>query len=99
VHFGVVLIVIGIAGQAFNLDKEQTMGKGTHSKGPLYPGRLRSTRRTDNPNYGIPGSLLDVYKDGKFLTRLNPENPRSLKQAASLTILSPIIPPFRKIFI
>ena len=28
VHFGVVLVVIGLAGAAFNRDKEQEMAKG-----------------------------------------------------------------------
>jgi len=73
VHFGVVLIVIGIAGQAFNLDKEQTMGKGDTLQVGRYTLVGQEYSQDDNPNYASQAALLDVYKDGKFLTRLNPE--------------------------
>jgi len=46
VHFGVVVVIIGFAGAAFNLDKEQEMGYGDkddhrslHSDLPLLHGR------------------------------------------------------------
>ncbi len=53
VHFGVVVVIIGFAGYAFNQDKEQEMGYGDkmkpwslHARLPLlYPGRQSQLRR------------------------------------------------------
>jgi cytochrome c-type biogenesis protein CcmF len=72
VHFGIALLVIGVAGQAFNQDKEQEMGIG--DKLTIGPYTLVSQEYTqdDNANYWSDSALLDVYKNGAFLTRLTP---------------------------
>ena len=73
VHFGVVLVVIGLSGAAFNKDAEQEMAKG--DKLQIGPYTLIGEEYTDddNANYTSHAALLEVYKDGKFVTRLNPE--------------------------
>ena len=73
VHFGVILIVIGIAGQAFNLEKEQPMAQGDTLQVGRYTLVGQEYSQDDNSNYSSEAALLDVYKDGKFITRLNPE--------------------------
>ena len=73
VHFGVVLVVIGLAGAAFNQDKEQEIGKGDTVKIGSYTVVGEEYTEDDNANYRSQAALLEVYKDGKFLTRLNPE--------------------------
>jgi cytochrome c-type biogenesis protein CcmF len=73
VHFGVVLVVIGLAGAAFNQDKEQEIGKGDKVKIGSYTVVGQEYTDDDNANYSSQAALLDVYKDGKFLTQLNPE--------------------------
>jgi cytochrome c-type biogenesis protein CcmF len=73
VHFGVVLVVIGLAGAAFNRDKEQTMATGDKLELGRYTLVSQSYTEDDNANYGSQAALLEVYKDGKFLTQLNPE--------------------------
>jgi cytochrome c-type biogenesis protein CcmF len=73
VHFGVVLVVIGLAGSAFNQDKEQEMGKGDKVQIGSYTLVGQEYTEDDNANYRSQAALLEVYKDGKFLTRLNPE--------------------------
>jgi len=73
VHFGVVLVVIGLAGAAFNRDVEQTIGKGDRVALGRYTLIGEEYTEDDNANYRSQAALLEVYKDGKFLTRLNPE--------------------------
>ncbi|HET8890158.1 MAG TPA: heme lyase CcmF/NrfE family subunit [Candidatus Angelobacter sp.] len=76
VHFGVVLVVIGLAGAAFNRDKEQEMATGDKLELGRYTLVSRSYTDDDNANYRSRAALLDVYRDGKFLTQLNPEERR-----------------------
>ncbi|HWF06007.1 MAG TPA: heme lyase CcmF/NrfE family subunit, partial [Candidatus Angelobacter sp.] len=73
VHFGVVLVIIGLAGSAFNRDKEQEMSKGDQLVIGPYTLVGQEYTEDDNANYSSITALLDVYKNGKFLTRLNPE--------------------------
>ncbi len=76
VHFGVVLVVIGLAGAAFNRDQEQEMATGDKLELGRYTLVSRSYTEDDNANYGSQAALLDVYRNGKFLTQLNPEERR-----------------------
>jgi len=66
-------LVIGIAGTAFNLEEEQPMA--LHAK--LQVGRYtlinQSTTQDDTPRYESEAALLDVYKDGQYMTQLAPE--------------------------
>jgi len=74
VHFGVILACIGIAGQAFNQEKEQEMAQGDKLQIGSYTLVGQEYTEDDNANYGSNAALLDVYKNGKYLTRLSPEH-------------------------
>ena len=73
VHLGIVVLFIGVAGLAFNKEQEQEMAPGTQLKIGHYTLVGQEYTQDDNANYTSEAALLDVYKDGKFLTRLNPE--------------------------
>ncbi len=73
VHFGVVLVIIGLAGTAFNKDQEKELGVADSMQIGHYELRNQEYTQDDNANYRSEAALLDVYKDGKYLTRLNPE--------------------------
>jgi cytochrome c-type biogenesis protein CcmF len=73
VHFGIALLVIGVAGQAFNQDKEQEMAVGDKLQIGHYTLVGQEYTQDDNANYRSEAALLDVYKDGAFLERMNPE--------------------------
>jgi cytochrome c-type biogenesis protein CcmF len=73
VHFGIALLVIGVAGQAFNQDKEQEMAVGDKLQIGHYTLVGQEYTQDDNANYRSEAALLDVYKDGVFLERMNPE--------------------------
>src|SRR5579859_1970177 len=73
VHFGIVVLVVGVAGLAFNQEQEQEMAVGDKLQIGHYMLVGQEHTQDDNANYRSEAALLDVYKDGKFLTRLNPE--------------------------
>jgi cytochrome c-type biogenesis protein CcmF len=73
VHFGVIVIMIGFAGSAFNQDKEQEMGFGDKMTIGPYTLVCQSYTQDDNPNYGSEWAVIDVFKGGKQITTLNPE--------------------------
>ncbi|HKT48947.1 MAG TPA: heme lyase CcmF/NrfE family subunit [Candidatus Angelobacter sp.] len=74
VHFGVILACIGIAGQAFNQEKEQEMAQGDKLQIGSYTLVGQEYTEDDNANYQSNAAVLDVYKDGKYITRLTPEH-------------------------
>jgi len=73
VHFGVVVIFIGLAGSAFNRSQEQELGfKQSMKMGP-YRLECLSYSQDSNPNYDTEFALLDVYRGDKKITQLAPE--------------------------
>jgi cytochrome c-type biogenesis protein CcmF len=73
IHFGIVVMFIGIAGGAFNQSREMEMSAG--SSFDLGPYRLVSTGMTQDskPEYDTSYSVLNVYRNRKFVTQLAPE--------------------------
>ncbi|HEX4038169.1 MAG TPA: heme lyase CcmF/NrfE family subunit [Acidobacteriaceae bacterium] len=73
VHFGIVLIFIGISGQAFNQSITQTMNyKQSFMLGP-YRVECLDYSEDSNPNYDTRFALLDVYRGNHKVTQLAPE--------------------------
>jgi cytochrome c-type biogenesis protein CcmF len=72
-HIGFAVVVIGLAGLAFNQEKEMEMGLGDRLQIGHYELVGQDYTQDDNANYGSESAMLDVYKDGRLLTRLNPE--------------------------
>ena len=73
VHFGVVVVIIGFAGAAFNQDKEQEMGYGDKMSIGPYTLVCRSYTDDDGANYASQWAVLDVYKGGKQIATMTPE--------------------------
>jgi cytochrome c-type biogenesis protein CcmF len=73
VHFGVVVVVIGIAGAAFNQDSEKELGYGDKMTIGPYTLVCRSYTDEEYPNYEAEWAVLDVYKNGKQIDTLTPE--------------------------
>jgi len=89
VHFGVVVVIIGVAGAAFNQDKEQEMAYGDKMALGPYTLVCRSYTSDDFPNYEAEWAVLDVYKDGKQIDQLTPE--RRFYKASQQTSTMPFI--------
>ncbi len=73
VHLGVVIVIVGFAGAAFNQDKEQEMGYGDRMNLGPYTLVCRSYTQDDKPNYGSEWAIIDVFKNGRQITTMYPE--------------------------
>jgi cytochrome c-type biogenesis protein CcmF len=71
-HIGFALVVIGLAGLPFKQEQEQEMGLGETLKVGHYSLVSQGSTQDDLPNYRSQATMVDVYKDGSFVTRLNP---------------------------
>jgi cytochrome c-type biogenesis protein CcmF len=73
IHIGVVIVVIGLAGSAFNRNVESEMA--LHDKISIGPYTLENVGFTQdsNANYNSDFARLDVYKDGKYQFQMTPE--------------------------
>ena len=89
VHFGVVVVIIGVAGGAFNIDKEQEMAYGDKMNLGPYTLLCRSYTDEEFPNYDAQWAVLDVFKDGRQIDTLTPE--RRFYKASQQTSTMPFI--------
>jgi cytochrome c-type biogenesis protein CcmF len=73
VHFGMVMIFIGLAGQAFNKEVEKEMPVGSTVKVGKYELLLQSMDQKQERNYVADRMILEVLKDSKPVMMLYPE--------------------------
>lgn len=73
VHFGVVLIFIGLAGNAFNREITQAMLPGEVLNIGDYSVKFVRFEEGETPNYVYGITVLEAYKDGKLLRTMRPE--------------------------
>jgi cytochrome c-type biogenesis protein CcmF len=73
VHFGAVVVIIGIAGSAFNVDKEQEMPKGAMMDIGSYRLICESFTQDDNANYRSEWAILKVMKGDRQIATMYPE--------------------------
>jgi len=73
VHMGVVLIVIGFAGNAFNQSKELEMRAGDTMQIGSYTLVNRDYSQDELPDYQTEYAMIDVYKGGKLIGQMYPE--------------------------
>jgi cytochrome c-type biogenesis protein CcmF len=74
VHLGVVMVIIGIAGAAFNQSGEKEMSYGDKLAIGQYTLVCRSYTQEETPNYSTSIAMMDVYRHGKLIDTLYPES-------------------------
>jgi cytochrome c-type biogenesis protein CcmF len=73
IHIGIVIIVVGLAGAAFNRNTEKELAlHDTMSIGP-YTLECVGFTQDSNANYNSDYALLDVYRNGKKEFQMAPE--------------------------
>jgi cytochrome c-type biogenesis protein CcmF len=73
IHIGVVIVVVGLCGSAFNKNTEKELAlHDTMSVGP-YTLECVGFTQDSNLNYNSDYALLDVYRDGKKEFQMAPE--------------------------
>jgi len=73
VHFGMVMIFIGLAGQAFNKEVEKEMPVGSTVKIRNYELLLQSMDQKQEKNYVADRMILEVLRDNQPVMMLYPE--------------------------
>ena len=73
IHFGMVLIFVGITGSAFNVDREAELVTGERMELGPYTLHLREMTGEDNANYAAQHAILDVYRGERMVGTLRPE--------------------------
>ncbi len=73
IHFGIVVMFIGLAGAAFNQSKELEMGFGDQLRIGSWNLVCQSFSQDSNPNFDTDYALIDVFHNGKKITQLAPE--------------------------
>jgi cytochrome c-type biogenesis protein CcmF len=73
IHFGIVVMFIGIAGGAFDQAREMEMSYGDTLSVGGYTLICRSITQDSTPNYDTNFAVLDEYHNGKFVKQLSPE--------------------------
>jgi len=73
VHFGIVLIFVGIAGQAFRFETQGLMGPGDLLRAKDYLFRCESITSGQKANYTYETTALDVTQNGHALTVMYPQ--------------------------
>ncbi|MDR3764928.1 MAG: heme lyase CcmF/NrfE family subunit [Acidobacteriota bacterium] len=73
VHLGVVMSMIGFAGAAFYQNTEQELGFGDKMMIGGYTLVCKSYTQDDKPNYSSESAILDIYKGGKQIDTMYPE--------------------------
>src|SRR5437016_3549211 len=72
VHMAIVLMFIGWTGAAFNKDVTAEVKVGQPFKVGNYELKVKEIKDGDNDNFTWQGAVIDVSKNGEFLTTLEP---------------------------
>lgn len=73
VHLSIVLIFIGLTGNAFNRQTSQAMVPGDEMQIGRYTLKMADYRDGDTPNYQYGRATLEVYRGGKLIRTMQPE--------------------------
>jgi cytochrome c-type biogenesis protein CcmF len=73
IHFGIVVLFIGLAGSAFNQSKELEMSFGDSIQLNGYKLVCQSYSQDSKPGYDTDFALLDLFHNGRKITQLTPE--------------------------
>jgi cytochrome c-type biogenesis protein CcmF len=88
VHFGIVVMFIGIAGGAFNQSREQEMGSGDSLMLGSYKVVCLTYTQDSNKNFDTEYALLDVFRGSKKITQLAPEKRFYIASQTSSTMVA-----------
>ena len=73
VHVAIVVIFVGLTGNAFNKEVQQKLSKGESMHIGRYMLRMVDYREADTPNYQLAEVKLEAYKDGMLIRTMTPE--------------------------
>jgi cytochrome c-type biogenesis protein CcmF len=99
VHFGMVLVFIGIAGSAFNKDVQMDMAPGQSlSIGP-YTILCQNFDQVANDNYQSERATLEVFRNGRSEMMLYPQRRFYLSSQVTETMVAVQSSPLRDLYV
>ena len=99
VHFGMVLIFIGIAGSAFNKDIQMEMAPGqSFAIGP-YTILCQNFDRVTNNNFESERATLEIFRDGRSEMMLYPERRFFLASEVTETMVAVQSQPLHDLYV
>jgi cytochrome c-type biogenesis protein CcmF len=99
VHFGMVVIFIGIMGSAFNQDVERQMQVGQSLNIGPYTILVQSFDEVPTDNYDADRATLEVFRNGKSEMMLYPEHRLYLASQVPETIVAVESSPLRDLYV
>jgi cytochrome c-type biogenesis protein CcmF len=99
IHLGMVVIFIGIAGQAFNKDVQQELGPGEQMKIGNYTIIAQNFDDLANANYQAERATLDIVRNGKSEMMLYPERRFFLASQVTETMVAIQSTPLHDLYI
>jgi cytochrome c-type biogenesis protein CcmF len=73
VHVAIVLIFVGLAGNAFNIEQNQMLSRGEEMKIGRYTLKLTDYKEADTANYRSGTVTLQAFRDDRLVRTLRPE--------------------------
>ncbi|MFZ0520429.1 MAG: heme lyase CcmF/NrfE family subunit [Candidatus Acidiferrales bacterium] len=99
VHFGMVLVFIGIAGTPFNRDIQKDLGIGDTLKIGPYTILCQNFDQVANNNYQSQRATLEVFRNGKSDMMLYPERRFFLTSQITETMVAVQSSPLRDLYV
>src|ERR1700736_2320401 len=99
VHFGMVLIFIGIAGVAFNKDVQKEMAPGDSLAIGSYRILCQNFDQTANKNFQSERATLEVFRNGRSAMMLYPERRFYLASGVTETMVAIQTSPLRDLYV
>jgi cytochrome c-type biogenesis protein CcmF len=99
VHLGMVLIFIGIAGQAFNKDIQKEMAPGETLKIGSYTILCQNFDQVGNNNYQSERATLEVFRTGRSEMMLYPERRFFLASQVTETMVAIQTSPLHDLYV
>ncbi len=73
VHFAIVLIFVGLTGNAFNRESSALLVPGEEMQIGQYTLKMVDYQEGDTPNYQYGRPIIQAYKNGKLIRTMKPE--------------------------
>jgi cytochrome c-type biogenesis protein CcmF len=99
VHFGMVLIFIGIAGTAFNKDIQMEMAAGQSLTIGPYTVLCQNFDRVSNRNYESERATLEIFRNGRSEMMLYPERRFFLASEVTETMVAVQSSPLHDLYV
>ena len=99
VHFGMVLIFIGIAGSAFNKDIQMEMAPGQSLAIGPYTILCQNFDRVTNNNFESERATLEIFRDGRSEMMLYPERRFFLASEVTETMVAVQSKPLHDLYV